>query len=175
MTRVEQRRKVKEREKLIKGMLREGKTCAEIGGVLGVTKQRVYDFLQQAKSRRALLNKLNLAREDRELSNKFPTTVNPGKKQNALLVLIELRELLIRSAYFSTTLESKGVRTVLIVVTMQRHYERDQAGIDSIDKVISKIRSSFLAASETMLIRRRENTPSGHLKRYTWVFTFAKK
>lgn len=168
-------KKAVEREKEIKQYLKAGLTCAQVAEKLGVTKQRIYNFMQQAKRRRPHRNRLAKIRmqlqEDRELASKRPVLVDPSTPINVLDILTELKDLLSRSEFWSRSIASGDTELYLIGIDKTHQRIRRMKGAE---ELISKLRTSFLPSIRSTLIRRREYSQSGAVSRQTWAFNFSK-
>lgn len=175
MTLKEQRKRVLLREREIKNLIKGGKTIAEVAEQLGVTKQRVQNFLYQAKQRKPILDRIGAIRsilaEDRELAKNKVISVYPGKRKNALDVLSELRELLARSEFDSGSTTASGGDAMLILVNKIGTRPLQKPAVED---VMLKLRTAVLSAYRTTLIRLRQFNRSKDLVGQAWSFAFSK-
>src|SRR6266540_369771 len=152
MTRKQKRAQVLARERLIRQKLAEGRTRAEIANDLGVSLQRIYDFLHQAKNRPKLIvntrQRVEAAIAEERRLKALPVHIAGGGSQRRFAE--ELRDLLLRSEYESRTSTLTGA--VIIAIQKTRARPRPRVGVD---RIIWKVRSSALAAGKTELTRLR--------------------
>ena len=171
----EQRKKVLLREREIKNLIKSGMTLAQVAERLKVTKQRVKDFLQQAKQRKPIQDRIGAIRsvlaEDRELAKNKVIIVYPGKRKNALDVFSELRELLSRSEFESGSLANPFGDSMLIVVTKIGVRSRSNLAVE---ETMKKLRTFVLSAYNSKMIRLRQFDRSKNVIGQVWSFAFFK-
>lgn len=177
MTRHQVRLKVLAREERIRQWQEQGLTCAEIGDRLGVDKQRVYNFLQQCKNRPPIVDRIAAARaevaNDRALKKK-KIHVNAGHLQGAADVLTELRDLLDRSAFASVSVRGRRSKVIVVTIGKTKDRPRHHTLLTGSKAVVTNVRRELLASAESILVRRREQSKSGAVRRQVWSFSFVK-
>lgn len=175
MTRKEQRKKVLSKEREIRALLNSGLTAAQVGEKLGVKKQRIYDFLQEARNRKPIADRISTIRgmlqEDRELAKNKTILVYPRHPKSPVDVFPELRELLSRSVFSSGSISNVSADSTLIVVTKIGMKPKPNPAVEEIMK---KLRFGVLSALRTSLIRLRQFDRSKQVIGQTWSFTFCK-
>lgn len=178
MTRLQQRKKVIEREKLIRKLRGEGKTWAEVAAEFGVSTGRVRNIYQQSKHRPPIVDRLaafrEAAREDRELAKRHRILFNPGHSKPAAEILGELRESLLTANFSSTSVTGNAVRSIVVVVGKPLRRPRHPDQISGMQAVVNKVRRCVLDSAETILVRRHDPASSKAFQRRVWSFTFAK-
>lgn len=172
MTRREIRRQVVERERRVKQLRADGWTCAEIAEELGVSTQRVYDFLGQARRRRPVLSVADRLHVDEDVRRKLATKklrVAGNQTQFANLALQELEQILIATE-FSTYSIGGDVTQVQITKCLRRPTPRP-----GVDNALAKLRRSIAEHKRVTLLKWREFGPDRErIKWQVWTFVFSK-
>jgi transposase len=172
MASIKVRRRVIEKERRIKRLRDEGWTCAEIAVELGVSTQRVYDFLSQARRRQPVLSPADRLHRDEEVRRRLATKklcVPGNQKQFANVALDRLEELLL-AFEFTTLSVGDDVTQVQITKSLRRPTPRP-----GVDEALAKLRLSIAEAKRVTLLRYREYGPDGQrIKWQVWTFVFLK-
>lgn len=169
MTRRERRRQVAAKERRIKELRAAGWSGREIATELGITVQRLYDFVSDSKHRPPVLSSsARLARDEDERRRLacLKIRVTGNQTTSSEKVLEELETLLLSSEF-----ESSTIAGAIMQVQVTKSLRRPRPG-RGIPALLDKLRAAMLAADQVSLLRHRERTGE-RVKWQVWSFAFA--